>query len=51
MGNGSLDDHAGPMNGMNFSISVMFPAPLGHGVYSASNRSESQKQRNNVCGE
>jgi hypothetical protein len=34
-----------------FSIYLILPAALGHGVYSASNRSEYQKQKNNVSGE
>jgi hypothetical protein len=29
----------------------MLPAPLGPGVYSASNKNEYQKQNNNVSGE
>jgi hypothetical protein len=33
-----------------FSISLILPAALGPGVYSASNRNEYQKQRNNVTG-
>jgi hypothetical protein len=34
-----------------FSIYVIFPAALGLGVYSASNRYEYQKQKNNASGE
>jgi hypothetical protein len=34
-----------------FSIYLIFPAALGPGVYSASNRNEYQKQKNNVSGE
>jgi hypothetical protein len=34
-----------------FSIYLIFPAALGPGVYSASNRNEYQKQKNNVAGE
>jgi hypothetical protein len=30
---------------------LKFPAALGPGVYSASNRNEFQKQKNNVSGE
>jgi hypothetical protein len=33
------------------SIYLIIPAALGPGVYSASNRSEYQKQKNNVSGE
>jgi hypothetical protein len=36
---------------MNFSISLILPAELGPEVYSASNRNEYQKQKNNVLGE
>jgi hypothetical protein len=36
---------------MNFSMYLIFPAALGLGVYSASNRNEYQKQTNNVSGE
>jgi hypothetical protein len=32
-------------------IYVIFPAALGLGVYSASNKNEYQKQKNNVYGE
>jgi hypothetical protein len=32
-------------------IYLILPAVLGSGVYSASNRNEYQKQKNNVCGE
>jgi hypothetical protein len=39
------------MRKMNFSIYLILPAALGPGVYSASNRNEYQKQRNNVYGE
>jgi hypothetical protein len=31
-----------------YSIYIMLPAALGPGVYSASNRNEYQKQKNNV---
>jgi hypothetical protein len=34
-----------------FSIYLIIPAALGPGVYSASNRNEYQKQKNNVSGE
>jgi hypothetical protein len=34
-----------------FSIYLILPAALGHGVYSASNKNEYQKQKNNVSGE
>jgi hypothetical protein len=34
-----------------FSIYLILPAALGSGVYSASNRNENQKQKNNVSGE
>jgi hypothetical protein len=34
-----------------FSIYLILPAALGPGVYSASNRNEFQKQKNNVSGE
>jgi hypothetical protein len=34
-----------------FSIYLILPAALGLGVYSASNRNEYQKQKNNVSGE
>jgi hypothetical protein len=34
-----------------FSIYLILPAALGPGVYSASNRNEYQKQKNNVFGE
>jgi hypothetical protein len=33
------------------SIYLILPAALGPGVYSASNRNEYEKQRNNVFGE
>jgi hypothetical protein len=33
------------------SIYIILPAALGPGVYSASNRNEYQKPRNNVSGE
>jgi hypothetical protein len=35
----------------NFYIYLIFPAALGLGVYSASNRNEHQKQKNNVSEE
>jgi hypothetical protein len=34
-----------------FSIYIILPVALGPGVYSASNRNENQKQKNNVSGE
>jgi hypothetical protein len=34
-----------------FSVYLILPAALGPGVYSASNRNEYQKQKNNVSGE
>jgi hypothetical protein len=34
-----------------FLIYLTLPAALGAGVYSASNRNEYQKQKNNVSGE
>jgi hypothetical protein len=34
-----------------FSIDLILPAALGPGVYSASNRNEYQKQKNDVSGE
>jgi hypothetical protein len=34
-----------------FSIDLILPAALGPGVFSASNRNEYKKQRNNVSGE
>jgi hypothetical protein len=34
-----------------FSIFLILPAVLDHGVYSVSNRNEYQKQKNNVSGE
>jgi hypothetical protein len=33
-----------------FSIYLIVPAAVGPGVYSASNRNEYQKQKNNVSG-
>jgi hypothetical protein len=36
---------------MDFLIYLIFPAALGPVVYSASNRNEYQKQKNNVSGE
>jgi hypothetical protein len=36
---------------VNFSIYLILPAALDPGVYSASNRNEYQKQKNNVSGE
>jgi hypothetical protein len=36
---------------MLFAIYPILPAALDPGVYSASNRNESQKQRDNVFGE
>jgi hypothetical protein len=37
--------------GFFFLIYLILPAALGPGVYSASNRNEYQKQKNNVSGE
>jgi hypothetical protein len=34
-----------------FSMYLILPATLGPGVYSASNRNEYQKQKDNVLGE
>jgi hypothetical protein len=34
-----------------FSIYLILPAALDPGVYSASNRNDYQKQKNNVSGE
>jgi hypothetical protein len=34
-----------------FSIYLILPATLGPGVYSACNRNEYKKQKNNVLGE
>jgi hypothetical protein len=34
-----------------FSIYLILPAAVGHGVYSVSNKNETQKQKNNVSGE
>jgi hypothetical protein len=39
-----------PMRWINFSICLILPTALGPGVYSASNRNEYQKQKNNVSG-
>jgi hypothetical protein len=39
------------VNEFFFSICLILPAALGPGVYSASNRNEYQKQKNNVSGE
>jgi hypothetical protein len=36
---------------VSFLIYLIFPAALGPGVYSASNRNEYQKHKNNVSGE
>jgi hypothetical protein len=33
-----------------FSVYLILPAALGPGVYSASNKNEYQKQKNNVSG-
>jgi hypothetical protein len=38
-------------NEMNFFNYLILPVALGPGVYSASNRNEYQKQKNNVPGE
>jgi hypothetical protein len=37
--------------GGRFETRCILPAALGPGVYSASNRNEYQKQKNNVSGE
>jgi hypothetical protein len=34
-----------------FSIYLIIPTPLGHGVHSAFNRNEYQKHKNNVSGD
>jgi hypothetical protein len=34
-----------------FKIYLIFPVALGPGVYSASNRNEYEKQKNNVSGD
>jgi hypothetical protein len=39
------------MRSMNILIDLILPAALGPGVYSASNKNEYQKQRNNISGE
>jgi hypothetical protein len=39
------------VNDFFFSIYLILPTVLGPGVYSASNRNEYQKQKNNVFGE
>jgi hypothetical protein len=39
------------MNDFFFQIYLILSAALGPGVYSASNRNEYQKQKNNVSGE
>jgi hypothetical protein len=36
---------------MNFSIYLILPAALSPWVYTASNRNEYEKQKNNVSGE
>jgi hypothetical protein len=36
------------MRQINFSIYLILPAALGSGVYSASNKNEYQKHKNNV---
>jgi hypothetical protein len=36
---------------ISFSISLILPAALGTGIYSASNRNEYPKQRNKFSGE
>jgi hypothetical protein len=36
---------------MDFSIYLILLAAIGPGDYSASNRNENQKQKNNVSGE
>jgi hypothetical protein len=33
-----------------FSVYIILPSALGPGVYSASNRNEYQKQKNNISG-
>jgi hypothetical protein len=40
-----------PLRLKNFFNLPFLPAALGLGVYSASNRNEYQKQKNNVSGE
>jgi hypothetical protein len=41
----------GPLENTEFFSNFLFlPAALGHGIYSASNRKEYQKQKNNVSG-
>jgi hypothetical protein len=39
------------MRALFFSIYLILPAALGPGLYSASNRNEYQKKKNNVSGE
>jgi hypothetical protein len=39
------------MRSIFFSMYLILPAALGLGAYSASNRNEYQKQKNNVSGE
>jgi hypothetical protein len=41
----------GPCAVNGFSIDLILPAVLGPGVYSASNRNEYQKERNNLSEE
>jgi hypothetical protein len=36
---------------MGFSIYLILPAALGPGIYSASNKNEYKKKKNNVSGE
>jgi lipopolysaccharide biosynthesis regulator YciM len=36
---------------MNFLIYLILPVALGIGIYSASNRKEYKKQKNNISGE
>jgi hypothetical protein len=38
------------VNNFFFSIYLILPAALGPGIYSASDRNEYQKQKNNVSG-
>jgi hypothetical protein len=45
---GSRPDEA---NAFLLSIYLILPAALGSGVYSASNRNQYQKQKNNISGE
>jgi hypothetical protein len=40
-----------PMRWMHFSVYLILPVEIGPGLYSAHNRNEYQKQKNNVSGE